>query len=190
MREPAQADGGTEQPRTLCLVPKDVPADVVAALDQHFAVGDVSVRVVRGRRHERRGGHDRRDDSVVSPQTMERRFAPDLEGRRFWERRGDYSQIEAPLLPPGAQAYRDQLRFVRRRPRRIDDQELGRLRAAVEEWRTRARDHEREATGILQSLIGVVEDLRALRTLSPRWFLAVRRGEQAIESHRGRHITR
>lgn len=190
MQELPQADGAAQAERTLCLVPKDVPADVVAALDQHFAEGDVSVRVVRGRRQERRGGHDRRDDSVVSPQTMERRFAPDLEGRRFWERRGDYSQVEAPLLPPGAQAYRDQLRFVRRRPRTIDEQELGRLRAAVEDWRTRARDHEREATGLLQSLVGVVEDLRALRALSPRWFVAVRRGERAIELHRGRHLTR
>jgi hypothetical protein len=189
VQAPEREERAEAAPR-LCLVPKDVPPDVVAALDQHFAADNVSVRVVRGRRHERRAGADRRDESVVSPQTMERRFAPDLEGRRFWERRGDYVQVEAPLLPAAAQDYRDKLRFVCRRPRAVDEQDLGRLRGLVEDWRTRARDHEREATGLLQSLVGVVEDLRALRTLTPRWFLAVRRGERAIDLHRRRHLTR
>ena len=66
----------------------------------------------------------------------------------------------------------------------------GRLRGMVEDWRTRARGHEREANGLLRSLVGAVEDLRALRTLTPRWFLAVRRGERAIDLHRRRHLTR
>lgn len=188
-RQSERPQARSQAPATLCLVPKDVPPDVVAALDQHFAAEDVSVRVVRGRRYERREGYDRRDESIVSPQTMERRFAPDLEGRRFWERRGDYARVEPPLLPPAAQAYRDKLRFVCRRPRTLDEGEFNRLRGLVEDWRIRASEHEREATGLLQSLVGAVEDLRALRTLSPRWFLAVRRGERAVEAHRRRHLT-
>jgi hypothetical protein len=186
LSEPA-TDVGTG---VLCLVPKEVPADVIACLDQHFAGTGVAVKVTQGRRRDRRGGDDRRHGLEPTSQMGDRRFAPDLEGRRFWERRGDFEQIEAPILPAVAMPYADKLRFVRRRPRGIDDTELTRLRAMVTGWRERAREHESESTGLLKSMVGLVEDLRSLRTMTPRWFLAVRRGEQAIESYRERRLTR
>jgi hypothetical protein len=174
----------------LCLVPREVPADVIACLDQHFAATGVSVQVTQGRRRDRRAGSERRHDSDPAPKTSDRRFASDLEGRRFWERRGDFEPIEAPILPSVAMPYADKLRFVRRKPRGIDDTELSRLRSMVAGWRERAREHEREATGLVKTLVGLVEDMRQLRTMTPRWFLAVRRGERAIDSYRDRDLTR
>ncbi len=186
LSQPA-TDAGTG---VLCLVPEEVPPDVIACLDQHFAGTGVAVKVTQGRRRDRRGDADRRHGVEPTSQMGERRFAPDLEGRRFWERRGDFEQTEAPILPAIAMPFADKLRFVRRRPRGIDDTELTRLRTMVTGWRDRAREHERESTGLLKSLVGMVEDLRSLRTMTPRWFLAVRRGEQAIDEYRDRHLTR
>ena len=174
----------------LCLVPREIPADVVAALDQHFASTGVSVKVTQGRRRERRGGGDRRDETAPSAAAIDRRFVPELEGRRFWERRGDYEQIEAPILPEAALAYAEQLRFVRLRPRTIDDSELNTLRSMLDTWRNRARAQERETGTLLRVLVGLVEDLRRLRTMSPRWFLALHRGERAIDAYRDRHLSR
>lgn len=174
----------------VCLVPQDVPAAIVQALDRHFEPAGVRVRVTKGRRRDRRAGRDRRHTATDNAQMMERRFAPDLEARRFTERRGDFEQVEAPILPAAALPYAEKLRFVRRRPRPLDDSDLSRLRQLTEAWRDRAHDNDREARGLLRSLVGAVEDLRRLRTLSPRWLLAVRRGDQAIEEYRRRHVTR
>jgi hypothetical protein len=120
---------------------------------------------------------------------MERRFSPDVEARRFAERRAELEPVPTPILPPAALPFAEQLRFVRRRPRHIDDAELTRLRRLTEAWRERARAHDSEARGLASSLVGLVEDLRQLRTLTPRWFLAVRRGDQAVEEYRRRRLS-
>jgi hypothetical protein len=174
----------------LCLVPREIPADVVAALDQHFASTGVSVKVTQGRRRERRGGGDRRYDTAPSAAAIERRFAPELEGRRFWERRSEYKRIEAPILPEAALPYAEQLRFVRLLPRTVGEGELNTMRSMLETWRDRARAQERETGTLFRVLVGLVEDLRRLRTMSPRWFLALHRGERTIDAYRDRHLSR
>jgi hypothetical protein len=189
--EPMPTQETVEAPsRVLCLVPDEVPGEVIRCLEQHFARTGVITRVTHGRRSDRRSGGERRDEVVPAPPSQERRLAPELEARRFGERRGRYELVDAPILPTPAVPYADKLRFVRRRPRAADERELVRLRGLAHGWRERARVHEREATGLLRSLIGAVEDLRQLRTLTPRWFLAVRRGDQAIAEYRDRHVTR
>lgn len=184
------AAAGDRLSDVVCLVPEEVPATVVHALEAHFEGTGVTTRVTKGRRRERRSGDDRRYGSDPTREMLERRIAPDLEMRRFAERRADFERVEAPILPAAAAAYADKLRFVRRRPRPIGDQELGRLRQFAEAWRERARESDSEANGLLRSLVGLVEDLRQLRTMTPRWFLAVRRGDKAVAEYRDRHIAR
>lgn len=178
-----------EPPGLVCLVSQEVPETVVETLDRRFGPSGVAVRVTKGRRRERRAGRDRRDAAAANTQ-MERRLVPDLEARRFTERRGEFEPVGAPILPTIALPYAEQLRFVRRRPRPIDDAELTRLRQTTDAWRERARRSDDEARGIMQSLVGAIEDLRRLRTMSPRWFLAVRRGDQAIAEYRDQHVIR
>jgi hypothetical protein len=189
-KEPVRSEELSDTSGTICLVPEDVPVEVMRCLEHHFAVSGVVIRITRGRRGDRRAGRDRRADAIAAKLAMERRFEPELEARRFTERRGGFERVEAPDLPAPALPYAERLRFVRRRPRPVDDGELTRLRQMAVAWRERAREHDREAHGLLSSLVGVVDDLRQLRALTPRWFLAVRRGEQAIERFRQRHVTR
>jgi hypothetical protein len=47
---------------------------------------------------------------------------------------------------------------------------------------------EREATGLLRSLVHVADDLSKLRSWSPRKFMALHRAEQTIERYRKRHL--
>jgi hypothetical protein len=185
---PAPAARGLSD--VVCLVPDDVPEDIIDALERHFHGTGMMTRVTKGRRRERRSGDDRRNGSGAQKEMLERRIAPDLEMRRFAERRADFERVEPPILPAAAAPYADKLRFVRRRPRPIGDNELGRLRGLAEAWRERARESDGEARGLLRNLVGIVEDLRELRIMSPRWFLAVRRGDKAIAEYRDQHVAR
>lgn len=172
---------------TLCLVPETVPGEVVATLEQHFATAPVEVVVTQGRRRERRSGRDRRDEETAS-RVRDRRFAADLEGRRFAERRGGFEPVDPPILPSPASAYAKQLRFVRPRPRSIDDGELTRLRRLLDSWRERARDREEESRELVETLVETMDELRSSRTLSPRRLLALRHGEEVIAQYRDRHV--
>ncbi len=55
--------------------------------------------------------------------------------------------------------------------------------ARAAEWRERCLAAEGEVDELLRSLAGAAEDLRGLRALSPRRFLASRRVERAIDRH-------
>jgi hypothetical protein len=190
VREPAPTSREDSLAGVICLVPEDLPPHIAQSLEQHFAITGVSVRVTKGRRSDRRAGDDRRNRGPDTPEKLERRLSAEVEARRFSERRAELEPVDAPILPTAALPYADQLRFVRRRPRHIDDSELSRLRRLTEAWRDRAGAHDKEARGLASSLVGLVEDLRQLRTLTPRWFLAVRRGDQAIAEYRERHTAR
>jgi hypothetical protein len=190
VREPAPAGREDSLAGVICLVPEELSSHIAQSLERHFATTGVSVQVTKGRRRDRRAGDDRRNPGPDAPEKLERRLSVDVEARRFSERRAELEPVDAPILPTAALPYADQLRFVRRRPRHIDDSELSRLRRLTEAWRDRAHAHNQEARGLASSLVGLVEDLRQLRALTPRWFLAVRRGDQAIAEYRERHTAR
>ena len=140
------------------------------------------------RRRDRRRGKDRRQGGGPAAEAVERRLGRELEGRRFGERRAVLVPVEEqPALPPDLYGYADQFGFVRR----VDGSEAGPGGSAPEGdsrrmWRERCRDAEREATGLLRTLVGVADDLGGLRTWSPRRFMAVHRVQRTIERyHRG-----
>jgi phosphoglycolate phosphatase-like HAD superfamily hydrolase len=171
-----------------CLAPGDLPPDVERRLSEHLSATAAAILLVDRRAQDRRDSRDRRGTALDSPTALERRLAPDLEARRVAERRGDFESVEAPELPPELAPHAERLRFVRRRERTADEAELFRLRSMVDGWRERARENEQEATGLLRTLVGTVEDLRGLRALNPRWFLAVRRGDQAVAEYREKRV--
>ena len=169
-----------------CVIPPEL-STLWEPLARHFS-DDPGVEVVLERRRvDRRSGRDRRKGAVGALDEVERRFASGLEGRRFGERRARVLSVqEQPALPTDLYAYSEQLRFLRRREASglpMDVARWGELAAA---WRERCRDAEREATELLQTLVGVADDLGRVRSWSPRRFLAVRRAQQAIERYRRR----
>jgi hypothetical protein len=77
---------------------------------------------------------------------------------------------------------RDQIEHFQVRAARAD--------AEIAEWRERCLAAEGEVLELLRALVGAAHDLRELRGLSPRRFLAVKRAERAIERHRRRRLSK
>jgi hypothetical protein len=101
------------QPTVYCFVPPEL-SELLEPLARHFWGDPVEV-VPERRRGERRSGRDRRRASTRARAELERRLAPDLEGRRLGERRAILLPVsEQPALPPDLYCYAEQLRFVRR----------------------------------------------------------------------------
>ncbi len=140
------------------------------------------------RRRDRRRGKDRRQGGGPAAEAVERRLGRELEGRRFGERRAVLVPVdEQPALPPDLYGYADQLGFVRRVDGSRLDLDVARLKEMAAQWRDRCRDAEREATGLLRTLVGVADDLGRLRTWSPRRFMAVHRVQRTIERYHQGH---
>jgi hypothetical protein len=185
-REGSKSRPTETQPMVYCFVPPEL-SELVEPLVRHFWDDPVEV-VPERRRTERRSGRDRRKAGARPPGGLERRLAPDLEGRRFGERRATLLPVEEqPALPPDLYCYADQLRFMRRFEGSRLYWQLARLRALAAEWRDRCRDAEREAAGLLRTLVGVADDLERVRPWSPRRFMAVRRAQRGIEHYRQSH---
>jgi hypothetical protein len=185
-RERSENRPAETQPTVYCFVPPEL-SELMEPLVRHFSGDPVEV-VMERRRGERRSGRDRRRAGTRAAAGLERRLAPDLEGRRFGERRAILLPVEEqPALPPDLYCYADQLRFVRRFEGSRLHWELARLRTVAAEWRDRCRETEREATGLLRTLVGVADDLGRLGPWSPRRFMAVRRAQRGVERYRQNH---
>jgi RNA polymerase sigma-70 factor (ECF subfamily) len=107
-------DHEREQHRlTYCLVPYELRAQLHELLRRHFG-RDPSIEVIVERRQrDRRKPGDRRG-RVDAPPADDRRRIVGTAGRRIAERRAALIPVEPPLLPPGAERYRDRLTFVER----------------------------------------------------------------------------
>ena len=189
MDRAAQGGAPTEPESTIyCVVPPEL-SELLEPLTRHFS-GDSKVEVVmeQRRRRDRRRGNDRRQGGGPAAEAVERRLGRELEGRRFGERRAVLVPVdEQPALPPDLYGYADQLGFVRRVDGSRLDLEVARLKEMAAHWRDRCRDAEREATGLLRTLVGVADDLGRLRTWSPRRFMAVHRVQRTIERYHQGH---
>jgi hypothetical protein len=189
MDRAAQGSAPTEPESAIyCVVPREL-SELFEPLARHFS-GDSKVEVVmeQRRRRDRRRGKDRRQGGGPAAEAVERRLGRELEGRRFGERRAMLLPVEEqPALPPDLYGYADQLGFVRRVDGSRLDMDVARLKEMAAQWRDRCRDAEREATGLLRTLVGVADDLGGLRTWSPRRFMAVHRVQRTIERYHQRH---
>jgi len=149
-----------------CLVPPDL-RDLSEVLNRHFHdYPDVEVLTERRSGEERRSGKERRSGAEAGP---ERRTVLAPAKRR-------------PPLPDAVARYADRLAFVELR----EDEDAA---AATEHLRDRVKQLEGEVDDLLGALVRAADDLRGLRTLSPRRFLAARRVEQAIERQRRRGLS-
>jgi hypothetical protein len=185
MDRAAQGGAPTEPESAIyCVVPPEL-SELFEPLARHFS-GESKVEVVmeQRRRRDRRRGKDRRQGGGPAAEAVERRLGRELEGRRFGERRAVLLPVEEqPPLPPDLYGYADQLGFVRRVDGSRLDLDVARLKEMAAQWRARCRDAEREATGLLRTLVGVADDLGGLRTWSPRRFMAVHRVQRTIERY-------
>jgi hypothetical protein len=188
-RQQSKDHSGETQSTIYCVVPPEL-SELWEPLCGHFA-GDPTIQVViEQRRSERRSGNDRRYGADGAPSGVDRRLARGLEGRRFGERRAIPIPVEErPALSPELYCYADKLSFVRRLEGSTLHWDLTRLRLLAGEWRDRCRDAEREATGLLRTLVRVTDDLGKVRSWSPRKFMAVYRAQQTIEHYRMDHLS-
>ena len=161
-----------------CLVPPDLPK-LHDILSRHFR-DEPGVEVLLERRSgERRSGEDRR----VGKETPQQRPPIPEEVAEYADRLTfvELRERERAQVPAQRHHFRDQVEHLEGRAARAE--------AEVADWRDRCLAAEREVEELLRALVGAAHDLRELRSLSPRWFLAVRRAEQAIERQRERRVS-
>jgi hypothetical protein len=186
-REQSGSPTAEVQSTIYCVVPPEL-SELREPLESYFSGGSPVEVVLERRRCERRRGKDRRTGPARGAAGVDRRFAGGLEGRRFGQRRAILVPVEEkPALPPDLYGYLDQLRFVRRVERSGLHVDVTRLRETAAVWRDRCREAEREATGLLRTLVGVADDLGRVRSWSPRRFLAVHRAQRAIDRYQRNH---
>jgi RNA polymerase sigma-70 factor (ECF subfamily) len=127
---PREDSQGEARPIVYCLVPWDLAASVHEPLRRHFG-DDAGVEVVvERRRHGRRKG-ERRSDESAAPTGEDRRRIRNVGGRRIADRRAPLIEIEAPgALPRKARAHAARLVFVERiqpSTEKAEDADTGRL---------------------------------------------------------------
>lgn len=114
-----------------CVVPRELPAELVGSLQRHYRAHPGVVVT-----HERRGGNRRRsgerraENGELAYRGDERRRIRNVEGRRIGERRALVVPASAPPLPRRARPFAERLTFLERLEppsARVQDLEIGRL---------------------------------------------------------------
>jgi RNA polymerase sigma-70 factor, ECF subfamily len=116
---------------TYCVIPAELARKLGGALRRRYA-DDSAVKVIVDRRFgDRRGGGDRRSQTIATmPPALDRRLARNPDGRRVAPRRAMVVPAEPQPLPRRAQRYADRIRWVTRLEpsiQHVEDVEAARL---------------------------------------------------------------